>query len=136
VAASTVGKHVLIVDDDRAVLKLVEQWLTGAGYSVVACDRFETAKQQLARTTPDVLLVDVRLGPFNGLQLVILAKERGLHTIVLVMSAFDDPLLHREAVACGARYLTKPFTREQVLVALSAVSGDSRNAAMETESVK
>jgi DNA-binding NtrC family response regulator len=115
--ASSTGKHVLIVDDDRAVLGLVEQWLTSAGYSVVACDRFETAKQQLADATPDVLLTDVRLGAFNGLQLVILAKEMGPHTAV-VMSAFDDPMLRKDANLCGAGYLAKPFTREQVLAAL------------------
>ena len=90
--ASRTGKHVLIVDDDRAILGLVEHWLTAAGYSVVACDRFETAKQHLADAQPDVLLTDVRLGAFNGLQLVILAKEMGPHTAV-VMSAFDDPML-------------------------------------------
>jgi two-component system, NtrC family, C4-dicarboxylate transport response regulator DctD len=115
--ASRTGKHVLIVDDDRAILGLVEQWLTAAGYSVVACDRFETAKQHLADAQPDVLLTDVRLGAFNGLQLVILAKEMGPHTAV-VMSAFDDPMLRKDANLCGAGYLTKPFTRDQVLAAL------------------
>ena len=120
-AASSAGKHALIVDDDRAVLRLIEQWLIGAGYSVVACDRFETAKQYLAHTMPDILLTDVRLGAFNGLQLVILAKDRGPHTIALVMSAFDDSLLHKEAVKRGARYLAKPFTRDQVLVALADI---------------
>ena len=119
--ASRTGKHVLIVDDDRAILGLVEQWLTAAGYSVVACDRFETAKQHLADAQPDVLLTDVRLGAFNGLQLVILAKEMGPHTAV-VMSAFDDPMLRKDANLCGAGYLTKPFTRDQVLAALEEAS--------------
>lgn len=113
------GKQVLIVDDDRAVLSLVEQWLTGAGYSVVACDQYETAKRHLAQAAPDILLTDVRLGAFNGLQLVILAKEQGPQTVAVVMSAFDDPMLHKEAVQCGAGYLAKPFTRDQVLVALA-----------------
>jgi DNA-binding NtrC family response regulator len=115
--SSTGKKHVLIVDDDRAVLGLVEQWLTAAGYSVVACDRFETAKKHLEDGAPDVLLTDVRLGAFNGLQLVILAKELGPHTAV-VMSAFDDPMLRKDANLCGAGYLAKPFTRDQVLAAV------------------
>jgi len=122
VAASPDGKHVLIVDDDRAVLGLVEQWLTAAGYLVVACDRFETAKQHLTDGAPDVLLTDVRLGAFNGLQLVILAKEQGSHTMALVMSAFDDPALRKDAMQCGASYLPKPFSREQVLAAVQAAS--------------
>jgi DNA-binding response OmpR family regulator len=108
---------VLIVDDDRAILGLLEQWLTAAGYSVVACDRFETAKQHLADAAPDVLLTDVRLGAFNGLQLVILAREMGPHRAI-VMSAFDDPMLRKDANLCGAGYLSKPFTRDQVLAAM------------------
>jgi two-component system, response regulator RegA len=118
VTASGDGKQVLVVDDDRAVLGLIQKWLTTAGYSVVACDRFETARQHLSAATPDVLLTDVRLGEFNGLQLVILAKEQGPDTIALVMSAFNDPALWREAVQCGASYLSKPFTREQLLTAI------------------
>jgi hypothetical protein len=37
------GEHALIADDDRAVQRLVERWLNGAGYSVVTCDRFNAA---------------------------------------------------------------------------------------------
>ena len=113
------GKHVVVVDDDRAVLGLVERWLTAAGFSVVTCDGYEAAKEYLSAMTPDVLLTDVRLGAFNGLQLVILAKERGPRTTIVVMSAFDDPSLRKEAMVCGAEYIMKPFTREQVLAAVT-----------------
>ena len=112
------GKHVLVVDDDRAVLRLLEQWLTRAGYAVVACDRFETAKQHLCETPPDVLMADVRLGAFNGLQLVILAKEQAPDTVAIAMSGVDDPILRRDAAQCGAGYLSKPFSREQVMASL------------------
>jgi DNA-binding response OmpR family regulator len=117
---SSDGKCILVVDDDPAILALMRQWLAGAGYAVIACDRFETAKQQLSDGAPNVLLTDVRLGAFNGLQLVILAKQMGPHIIALVMSAFDDPALRREALNCGAGYLPKPFTRDQVLAAVQA----------------
>jgi YesN/AraC family two-component response regulator len=49
---------------------------------------------------------------------VILAKEQGPDTVAVVMSAFDDSLLHKEATQCGAGYLAKPFTREEVLASL------------------
>jgi DNA-binding NtrC family response regulator len=119
VSESHNGNNVLVVDDDRAVLGLVEQWLTTAGYAVVACDQFEMAKQQLTETAPAILLTDVRLGAFNGLQLVILAKEQGPQTPAVVMSAYDDPMLRKEASQCGAGYLNKPFTRDQVLAAVA-----------------
>jgi DNA-binding NtrC family response regulator len=118
VNAPTRRKDVLLVDDDRAVLNLVQQWLTSAGYAVVAYDQFEMAKRHLTTTVPDVLITDVRLGAFNGLQLVILAKQQGPLVAAWVMSAFDDPTLRKEAVQSGAGYLNKPCTREQVLAAV------------------
>jgi DNA-binding NtrC family response regulator len=120
------GKDVLLVDDDRAVLTLMEQWLTSAGYSVVACDQFESAKRHLEGTSPDVLVTDVRLGAFNGLQLVILAKEQAANVAAVVMSAYDDPMLRKEANQCGAEYLNKPCTRDQVLAAVTDASDGSK----------
>jgi DNA-binding NtrC family response regulator len=118
-AASTPGKCVLLVDDDRALLRLVEMWLTAGGYSVVACDSFGDAKHQLALSPPDLLLTDVRLGAFNGLQLVIFAKAQRPETVAIVISAFDDSTLRREAEQAGALYVLKPFTSEALLTSLA-----------------
>lgn len=112
------GKNVLVVDDDPGVLGLVNQWLTSAGYAVVGCGSFETARTRLAQAPPDILVSDVRLGAFNGIQLVILAKEQAAETATIVMSAYDDAALRREAAQCGAAFITKPFTREQLLAAI------------------
>ena len=101
-AASTPGKCVLLVDDDRALVRLVEMWLTEGGYDVVACDSFGDAKHQLTVSPPDLLLTDVRLGAFNGLQLVILAKAQRPETVAIVISAFDDSTLRKEAEQAGA----------------------------------
>lgn len=119
-AVASVGKQVLIVDDDPAFLDLVRKWVSAAGYTAIACRRFETAKEHLIGGAPDVLLTDIRLGVFNGLQLVLLAKERGPQTVALVMSGFDHAALRKEALQCGATYLPKPLTREQLLGALRA----------------
>jgi DNA-binding NtrC family response regulator len=126
VNAETARKDVLLVDDDRAVLNLLQQWLTSAGYSVVACDQFEEAKRHLENASPDVLVTDVRLGAFNGLQLVIVAKEQSANVAAVVMSAYDDPMLRKEANQCGAGYLNKPCTRDQVLAAVSEASIPSK----------
>ena len=117
----TNGRQVLLVDDDHALLKLVSHWLTGGGFSVVACDSFEEARRELSLHPPDVLLTDLRLGAFNGLQLVILANEQQPHPLTVVMSAYDDPTLRDEAERCGARYLLKPFSSQAVLSSIGSV---------------
>lgn len=122
VADSPGGKHVLVVDDDTDILRIINRWLTDAGCIVSVCDRFETARQHLAASPPDILLTDIRLGAFNGLQLVILAKERRPDTQAIVMSAYDDPAIRKEAAQCGARYLLKPFTSDNVLQSLAGTA--------------
>lgn len=113
------GKRVLVVDDDRSLLRLIDHWLKSGGYDVDVCDSFEEAKRRLTLSPPDVLLTDVRLGAFNGLQLVILAKELSPATTAVVMSAFDDIALRKEASQCGAAYLQKPFSGEAILNSVS-----------------
>ncbi len=114
-ALTPVGRRVLVVDDDSDLLRMVELWLVEAGYTVVTCDQFAAAKRQLATAPPDVLLTDVRLGAFNGLQLVILGKEQRPQMQAVVMSAYDDVTLRKEAAERGARYLLKPFSSGEVL---------------------
>jgi len=114
------GKRVLVVDDDQAILRMIEEMLTAGGYAVELCSSFEAAKHRLTLSRPDVLLTDVRLGAFNGLQLVILAKELSPSITAIVMSAYDDVALRKEASRCGASYLQKPFTDEAIFNSLGS----------------
>ena len=104
----------LIVEDDDAVRAMLERWLLDDGYAVATCASFEAARARIAAAPPDLLLTDVRLGAFNGLQLAILAKQHREDTLIIVVTAFDDPSLRREAELCGALYLLKPFTMEEL----------------------
>jgi CheY-like chemotaxis protein len=73
---------VLIVDDDRATRYGLAELLEGAGYDTVAVGTFEEAIRILRTTPPDLLIADVRLGPFNGLQLVI-SSPRPVPAIII-----------------------------------------------------
>lgn len=110
---------VLVVDDDVQLLGMVENWLAEAGYDVVACSRFEAARNYLAAQPLDALVTDLRLGDFNGLQLALRASNPRRRTAVLVMSAYDDVVSRRDAAACGGRFMLKPFDRESLLTQLS-----------------
>ena len=61
----------------------------------------------LSAYAPDVLLTDVRLGEYNGLQLLI---DGPVPPSTIVMTGFDDPLLESEAHRFGARWLVKPIS--------------------------
>jgi two-component system, response regulator RegA len=108
----------VLVDDDQNVLRIVSRWAVEAGYDVVSFNQFESARSYLLDHAPDVIVTDVRLGAFNGLQLVHLAKSARPTVRVVVMSGFDDPVLAEEARREGAVYLSKPLTRDDVLSAI------------------
>jgi len=119
------SKSVLIVDEDEQMLGLIGHWLDDAGYEVMACSRFETARDVMMSHPPDALVTDLRLGAYNGLQLALRASQSGPGTAVLVMSAYDDVVSRRDAAAFGGRFMLKPFDREALLAELSQASAMS-----------
>ncbi len=107
--------QVLLVEDDESVMRLLERWFSQAGYDVVSCPRFLDARHFLAAHTPDVLVTDVRLGEYNGLHLVMLAKGSKPESVAIVVSGFDDSVMRDEAQRAGAVFLLKPLDREELL---------------------
>jgi DNA-binding response OmpR family regulator len=114
--------RVVIVDDDEALLRAMEQYVAGAGHDVVAFTQFESAKSHLATAQFDVVVTDVRLGAFNGLQLATLAKVEHPGAIVIVLSGFDDSVLRNDATRIGARFHLKPISPLQLLADIEGVS--------------
>jgi DNA-binding NtrC family response regulator len=112
---STASKRVVIVDDDAAMLRLISAWVAGAGHDVVSFSDFGAAKSYLATAKPDVIIADVRLGAFNGLQLVIQAKLDHPGITAVVLTGFYDAVLSGEVSKMGASYLVKPIRSEQLL---------------------
>jgi DNA-binding NtrC family response regulator len=108
--------RVLIVDDDADVVEFLSVTLRTAGYVTASAATFEEGKRLLATMPPpDVLITDVRLGHFNGLQLVMI---RPGSTAAVVVSGFWDPTLDEEARRNGAVFLLKPVAGDQLVEAV------------------
>ena len=69
----------------------------------------------LLRSTVGLLLTDVRLGAFNGIQLAVIARRLVPDVSIVVFSGVDDPVLREEARRVSATYLLKPLDPEQLL---------------------
>ena len=110
-------KRVLVVDDDRPTLDLVTRWLTAAGCEVHVAGTFGEGKL-LIKDPIDVLIVDVRLHGFNGLQLATRARTDQPKMRIVVVSGWEDPVLIREAAALDAVFLNKPFSEADLLKAI------------------
>src|SRR5690348_396577 len=108
----------VIVDDDDASRRALSALGTHLGYRTQPFAAFEDARAFLSTSTPDALLVDVRLGAYNGLHLIQIAKRRNASIRAVAVSGFDDPVLAETAKEMGAGYLTKPVTADQIRAAL------------------
>jgi CheY-like chemotaxis protein len=106
-----VPRKILIVDDHDATRRGLQQFLANAGYLVLSAGTFDEGRRLLNEQAPDLLIADVRLGDFNGLQLV--ASDPALPSIIV--TGFPDPVLQAEALRLGAHYLTKPIAPNKLL---------------------
>lgn len=116
------AKRVLIVDDETSVLETLAKLVEAGGYEVDTRASFQEARDYLLAHAPDILVTDVRLGAFNGLQLAMLMRAEHPRCPIVVLSAYDDPLLRQEAAHCQAAYLTKPVSKKELLVCLAGLA--------------
>jgi DNA-binding response OmpR family regulator len=110
--------RVLIVDDEPDVIELLSDVLRAEGYETTSATTFEEGKRLLVTTLPDVLITDVRLGHFNGLQLVVIRPPT---TAAVVVSGYWDRTLDEEARRNGAIYLLKPVAGDKLIEAIHEV---------------
>ena len=128
-------KRVLIVDDDRQVLKYLAELVREAGYDIVTCERYADAKALLSTSRPNLLLTDIRLGAYNGLQLAIFAQSRHPGIPIIVLTGYEDPTLREQAKSAGAVFLVKPVRRLDLLAALGkAIEGDGGGGQLAADS--
>jgi FixJ family two-component response regulator len=118
-----VPHRILIVDDHDATRRGLEGLLANAGHVVLSASTFADAKRLLNEQTPDMLIADVRLGDFNGLQLVVGGPD--LPTIIV--TGFPDQVLEAEARRRGAHYLVKPIVPHELLALIEdKFAGEAR----------
>ena len=103
---------ILLVEDDAATRKGLDALLTAAGYHVVEVAGFNEARHALVSAHPHLVLTDIRLGEFNGLQLLALSPTP---IPAIVVTGFADPVLEETARSFGAVFVLKPIAPAALL---------------------
>ena len=107
--------RVLVIDDDKNIRVTLSVCLEGMGCEVRGVGNAEAALAALRESAFDLVFLDLRLGPGDGLDLLplLLAESPGLMIVVVTAYATVDTAV--QAVKRGAAdYLPKPFTPEQI----------------------
>ncbi|MEO7241701.1 MAG: sigma 54-interacting transcriptional regulator [Variovorax sp.] len=114
------GAHLLVVDDDADLLRLLSLRLRGAGYQVTAVTSAETALTQLELDPPQLVLSDVRLPGRDGLALFDDIRKRHPSLPVILLTAHGSIPDAVEATSRGVfGYLTKPYDARDLLEKIS-----------------
>jgi len=104
-----IKKSIVIIDDEREILNMLERFLSRKGYSVRTFDNPLTALSALPKET-DIVLLDIMMPQMSGLEVLPRLIEKNSNIKVLMMTAFStlDKVLsaHRNG---ADSYVMKPF---------------------------
>jgi two-component system phosphate regulon response regulator OmpR len=114
--------RVLIVDDDREIREMLAEYLASHGFEVATAESGTAMREALARGTPDVVLLDVRLPGEDGLALARFLRERYELGIIMVTAAGEvvDRIVGLEMGADD--YVAKPFDLRELLARVKSVA--------------
>ena len=115
------GLKILVIDDSKTIRRTAETLLKKEGCDVItANDGFE-ALSKIADYNPDIIFVDIMMPRLDGYQTCALIKhnQKFRNTPVIMLSSKDGLFDRARGRIVGSEeYLTKPFTREELLGAI------------------
>ena len=115
------GLRVMVIDDSRTIRRTAETLLVREGCDVVsATDGFE-ALSKIADHNPQIIFVDIMMPRLDGYQTCALIKNnQTFKNVPVIMLSSKDGLFDkaRGRIVGSEQYLTKPFTREELLSAI------------------
>ena len=102
--------RILIVDDEQSVREVLSEYFIEQGYSVEYAGGGEEALALVQRSTPDLVLLDVRMPGIDGVETLRRIREIAPDVAVIMVTANEDVGLARETLKLGALdYVAKPF---------------------------
>jgi len=122
VSRSLSGLKILVVDDSKTIRRTAETLLSKEGCQVfTAIDGFD-ALSKIADHQPDLIFVDIMMPRLDGYQTCSLIKHNKVfkETPVIMLSSKDGLFDRARGRIVGSeQYLTKPFTKDELLGAIS-----------------
>jgi twitching motility two-component system response regulator PilG len=121
------GLKVMVIDDSNTIRRSAEIFLLQAGCQVLLAEDGFDALAKIADHQPDVIFVDIMMPRLDGYQACALIKRHQKYrSIPVIMLSSKDGVFDRargRMVGCD-QYLTKPFSKEELLKAVAEQAGN------------
>lgn len=109
--------HILIVDDDERILKLLKQFLENAGYNVSTASSVKYASLYMEYFIFDLLILDVMLPEITGVEFATTIKHNKVHVPIILLTALSEIEDRVKGLQSGADdYISKPFDPRELLL--------------------
>lgn len=106
----SIGKRILVVDDDDTSRRTLDRFLTRLGYEVTTASSGEEAMLAVVTDIPDIVITDIYMPGMSGLELQAKITERTPHIKVILITGKDDMTTIVKAMQQGAfDYVVKPI---------------------------
>ena len=106
---------IMVVDDRAGIRKLLQEVLQRAGYDVLTAASGDEAVALVQQNSIDLVLLDMKMSGMDGLDTLTLIKEVAPQVIVLIMTAYEELEVLKEARRRGAAdCISKPFDIEEL----------------------
>jgi two-component system KDP operon response regulator KdpE len=120
-------KHILVVDDESQITRVLRTSLSSHGYDIRVANDGETALEIMKDWTPDLVITDLAMPNMDGLELCRRLRTT-THVPIIVLSVRGDERVKVKALDAGADdYVTKPFGMEELLARVRANLRRQRN---------
>lgn len=116
---SPAKKHILVVDDERPMQRILEILLGKLGYAVSCADNGKVALEIAHKTAFDLVLTDLRMPEMTGLELLENLRAEGQEMPVIIITAYGTIDTAVDAMKYGAcDYIIRPFENETLKMAI------------------
>ena len=129
--------HVLIVDDDNRILKLLKKFLCQNGFLVSISASTEQAKELLTTFIFDLIILDVMMPNVTGIEFAQSIKSTGNAIPIVMLTALSDPEDRIRGLEAGANdYVGKPFEPRELLLRINNLINSNNRYKKEQEIVR
>jgi len=124
------AKSVLIVDDEKLLVRTLSNALKEAGYRIAVAGSAEQAEKHVFGEPPfDLILLDNRLPKESGVDVVKRVRDRAVRSKVILMTAYETPDVKAEAKRLKVeRYMKKPFDLTALLEEIHGLIGNGEGS--------
>lgn len=113
---------ILVVDDDLRTRQMLKRYLSGEGFDVLQASNLREAREMLSLGEVSLVLLDLKLGSEDGLDLARELRASKTFTPIIIVSTRDDVVDKVVGLEVGADdYLTKPYHLRELLARIRAI---------------